>query len=314
MQNRRSGHPKLRWAIVVVTLLFVSLSLLLAQVLKSARWEKGLKDKYDYQLDVVYSRVGEVENKLDIYVPKGANEPRPTLVWFHGGGWSHNSKDQISGQLVPFLESGWVVVNVDYRLVGQALAPAAVVDCRCALFWVYATAKENKIDTRKIVVAGTSAGAHLALMAGMLPSGNPLDKECNNAIPVNVAAILDFYGPTYLDDALEGPSRNGSVVRWIGNQAEKKEIAHRVSPMSYVRPDLPPIFIVHGDADPTVPYDQSVRLHKALDEARVPNEFYTVPGGKHGGFEKEENQKIMRAVGEFLVRHGFDKLFDSERK
>jgi acetyl esterase/lipase len=275
-----------------------------AQVWKSARWERALKDKYDAELDIVYSEVDGVQNKLDLYVPKNGGDQNPTLIWFHGGGWSHNSKDQVSGQLIPFLESGWVVVNVDYRLGSQGFAPAAVIDCRCALFWVFAHAKERKVDTKKVVLAGTSAGAHLALITGMLPPGNSLDKECAGSAPTRVVAILDFYGPTYLDEALEGPTRNGSVVKWIGNQTNKKEIAHLVSPISYIRPGLPPVFIVHGDADPTVPYDQSVKVHKALDEVGVTNEFHTVAGGEHGKFSNEENLKILREVDEFLTKQG----------
>jgi len=73
--------------------------------------------------------------------------------------------------------------------------------------------------------------------------------------------------------------------------------------LTYVRKTLPPIFSVQGDADPTVPYSHSVRLHKVLDSLGVPNEFVTIPGGKHGRFTKEENEMIKERIEKFLRKH-----------
>jgi acetyl esterase/lipase len=70
-------------------------------------------------------------------------------------------------------------------------------------------------------------------------------------------------------------------------------VARRVSPLSYVREGLPPIFIVRGDQDPVVPYDHSMRLHRELDRAHVPNQLYTIPGGKHGVFVLRPTTKLM---------------------
>lgn len=294
---------KLKLQPLAIFLLCISIHTVNAQVWKSSRWEKGLKEKYDARIDVVYSRVDSFDNKLDIYVPKNVREPRPTLVWIHGGGWGRLSKDSVSGQIVPFLEAGWVVFNVDYRLTPQALAPAAVIDCRCALHWVFERADEFKVDTKKIVLSGTSAGGHLALITGMLPNDTPLDKSCGSDKNVSVAAIVNFYGITDVVDLLDRANKKGYAVKWFGDLPNKEEIARSVSPMTYVRKDLPPIFTVHGDADPTVPYEHAVRLHKALDDAGVANEFITVPGGKHGKFEKEENLRILRVVAAFLRKH-----------
>ena len=71
-------------------------------------------------------------------------------------------------EAVPFLEKGWAVVNVEYRLAGISLAPAAVEDCRCALRWVIEHAKEYKFDPHRTVLMGHSAGGHLSLITGML--------------------------------------------------------------------------------------------------------------------------------------------------
>jgi dipeptidyl aminopeptidase/acylaminoacyl peptidase len=79
----------------------------------------------------------------------------------------------------------------------------------------------------------------------------------------------------------------------------------RVSPISYVRAGLPPVLTIHGNADPTVPYTQSVRLHKALADAGVPNELMTIPGGKHGFDCCTPGQRAdaYAKIREFLMRH-----------
>lgn len=82
----------------------------------------------------------------------------------------------------------------------------------------------------------------------------------------------------------------------------------RVSPLTYVRKGLPPVFTVHGDADPTVPYQHAVRLHEALNKADVPNELLTIPGGKHGNFTREETLRAHEKIEQFLARQGLGRV------
>ena len=207
-------------------------------------------------------------------------------------------------QFIPYLEMGWAVVNVEYRLAKVSLAPAAVEDCRCALRWVISKAKEYNFDTDKLVVTGHSAGGHLSLMTGMLPESAGLDRECpGNNENLKVAAIINWYGITDVADLLEGPNRQAYAVAWLGSMTNRVEVANRVSPLTYVRPGLPPILTIHGDADTIVPYSHAVRLHEALTKAGVTNQLITIPGGKHGGFSKEETSKIFITIQEFLVKN-----------
>ena len=74
--------------------------------------------------------------------------------------------------------------------------------------------------------------------------------------------------------------------------------------MTYVRAGLPPTLTIHGDADPTVPYQHAVSLHQRLDELGVPNELHTVPGGRHGGFNQEQTRAIFETIRRFLSQHG----------
>jgi acetyl esterase/lipase len=287
---------------LLLVILLVLASPLSAQLAKNSKWTGGIRDKYNVTENVIYSTVDTASNRLDLYVPKNASKPAPVLLWIHGGGWGRLSKDSVSGQIIPYLEYGWVVVNVDYRLTSVALAPAAVQDCRCVLRWIASNAVRLHADTRRIVVSGTSAGGHLALITGMLPNSVAYDTLCATAETPRVAAIVNNYGIADVNDLLDGVNRKGYAASWVGDRTNKREVARSVSPLTYVRKDLPPIFSVHGDADPTVPYAHAVRLHAALDSLGVPNEFVTIPGGKHGRFTKEENEMIKERIEEFLKK------------
>jgi dipeptidyl aminopeptidase/acylaminoacyl peptidase len=156
----------------------------------------------------------------------------------------------------------------------------------------------------------------------MLPPETPLDLGCPgdrgsdpvNTAPLKVAAVVNWYGITDVADMLEGaPNRRAYAVMWHGSLPNRAEIAAMVSPIKYVRTGLPAIMTIHGDADPTVPYSHGTRLDQALDKAGVPNELFTVPNGKHGGFTVEEYLKIHASVRDFLGKHVTGRATDSSR-
>jgi acetyl esterase/lipase len=200
---------------------------------------------------------------------------------------------------------GMNVVNVEYRLARVAQAPAAVEDCRCALRWVIQHAKDYGIDVNRLVVSGGSAGGHLALTTGMLPASAGLDRQCPGPDNLKVAAIVNWYGISDVNELLDGPNMKAYAVTWLGSAPDRDQIAKRVSPLTYVRSGLPPVLTIHGDADPTVPYSQSVRLHKALADAGVGNELMTMPGGRHGFDCCTAPQRVnaYAKIREFLTRH-----------
>ena len=261
-----------------------------------------LADDYDVTPNIVYLTANGYQAKLDVYQPAGENA-HPTLIYIHGGGWVAGTKESGILETVPFLEKGWAVVNVEYRLARTSLAPAAVEDCRCALHWVYDHATDYKFDTGRIVVMGNSAGGHLALTTGMLPVSAGLDRECPPEKEVKVAAVIDWYGITDVGDLFEGPNKQDYAVMWMGSQVNREEIAKRVSPLTYVRAGVPPILMIQGDADKIVPYAHSVRLHEALDRSGIPNELVTIPGGNHGGFSHTETEMVYSHIWAFLARY-----------
>jgi acetyl esterase/lipase len=242
-----------------------------------------LENQYRLVPNITYLTASNWDAKLDLYVTRAADKPLPTVIFIHGGGWTGGTKEgRDIGGVLPYLNMGMNVVNVEYRLARVAPAPAAVEDCRCALRWVIQHAKEYGIDPNRLVVAGESAGGHLALTTGMLPAAAGLDRQCPGPDNLKVAAIVNWYGISDVNELLDGPNMKAYAVTWLGSAADREQIARRVSPLAYVRAGLPPVITIHGDADPTVPYTQSVRLHKALADAGVANELVTMPGGKHG--------------------------------
>jgi acetyl esterase/lipase len=256
---------------------------------------------YSASLNVVYTKVNDWEGKLDLYLPPSSNQKTPVLINIHGGGWSNGSKEQ-QGGFNPFFKEGFAVANIEYRLRKQATAPAAIEDARCALIYLIKNAKALNIDVNKIVVMGSSAGGHLALMAGLLENNHLFDNNCSGVENIKVAAIIDKYGIT---DVWELSHNNAfitskSSANWLGDKKTDSIFGKSVSPISYVKKTSPPVFIIHGDADLNVDYQQSVELYKKYQSVGVKSEFITVPGGLHGKFDKEKNTEINIAIMKFI--------------
>lgn len=266
-----------------------------------------LPQGYEKIPDLVYKRLGNRQLRLDLYSPRDLHRKIATLVYFHGGGWHSEDGDKDNGYwsecIIPWMERGFNVAMVDYRGSQEAKAPAAVEDCRCAVRWVLANARKYQVDTTKIVLSGDSAGAHLALIAGMAPASLGFEKDCLGPGRIKVAAIVNFYGITDVADLLDGPHQRDFALSFVPEGPHRMEIAKQVSPLTHVRVGLPPIMTIHGDADPIVPYSQAQRFHEALKEAKVPEFLYTIPKGVHDHFTVEQKEGIRKAINWFLKQH-----------
>lgn len=258
-----------------------------------------LPDWISIQKNVHYDRYPSTV--LDILQPKThISGKRPGVIIFHGGGWIRSTKETTFRSLcLPYLERGFVVVNVEYHLASAAPAPAAVTDALDSTHWFFKHAKQYNVDPKRIIVTGASAGGHLALMVGMTPKSAHLG-------PISpVAATIDCYGITDVVDLLNGPHHQSFATDWVLSQPKRVELARRLSPMTYVRHDLAPIFIVQGAEDHTVPVEQSIRLHNALDLADVPSEVMFVPNAHHG-FSREQWGPVDLKIFAFLKAHGIE--------
>jgi acetyl esterase/lipase len=258
---------------------------------------------YRVEPNLLYLSVGGWNGRLDLYLPRRPTDPMPVALLFHGGGWQSGNKDEIALDVLPYLEMGFAVANVDYRLARVATAPAAVQDSRCALRWVVRHAKQYGLDTDRLILVGSSAGAHLALMAALAPASAGFDGLCPGDEPLEVAAVINFFGIIDVGELLGPKDARDFAVGWIGNTPDPAALARWVSPITYVGKATPPIFTAHGDADPVVPFAQARRLHAALDQAGVPNRLFPLHGGKHGNFDGAEVLLVNRAVRDFLLKH-----------
>jgi acetyl esterase/lipase len=178
------------------------------------------------------------------------------------------------------------MASINYRLSGEAVFPAQIEDCKAAVRWLRAHAAMYRLDPNHFAAWGASAGGLLAAMLGTTGNIRDFDVGENLAFSSRVQAVADFFGPIDLTRLRPASMGAGSVEsRFIGcTIKDNPNKARRASPISYVTKDCPPFLVVHGDADPIVPYTQSVLLTAALNGAGVPVTFYTVKGAKHGGF------------------------------
>jgi len=251
--------------------------------------------------DIEYARRGEKSLLLDLYLPEAkASKPLPVVVWVHGGGWRNGSKDRCPA--VWLVSEGYAVASISYRLATEAQWPAQMDDCRAALRWLRANAAGHGLDSERVAAWGGSAGGHLAALMGTL-DGEAAER---------VQAVVDWYGPSDLltmppnvitaSNPREKAAQANGALLLGGVVVELPERAKSASALHQVTPDDPPFLILHGDADPQVPLEQSERLHARLRAAGVPSTLKVLPGAGHGGaaFSSEEARDAMR---KFLAAH-----------
>ena len=151
------------------------------------------------QHDVRYGKAGDRPLLLDIIRPKeDSAAPRPVIAFIHGGGWRGGDKASAMGNLLPFAAFGnYFCVSIEYRLSGVATWPAQIHDCKAAIRWLKANAKQYNIDPEKIGVWGGSAGGHLVSMLGVSGGAKELEGDCGSPEQSSrVACVVDFCGPS----------------------------------------------------------------------------------------------------------------------
>lgn len=230
--------------------------------------------------DLEYGTAAGVSLRLDAFIPDGPG-PHPAVILVHGGGWSGGDKDggpkkgYMAPMHAPLSAAGFAWFSINYRLAPAFRHPAAVEDVETAIRWVKAHATDYRVDPRRIALSGESAGGHLVALAAVRADRT-----------TRVAAVVPFYG--VFDLAAEAKRRHGlipSFHKLFGRDTlddTMLRMLHDASPVHYVRPGLPPFLLVHGSADETVAYEQSVTLQAKLRAAEVPCELITIPGGPHG--------------------------------
>jgi acetyl esterase/lipase len=282
-----------------IILIFLSL----AESTFSQEYSSSIKFPYRISYDVTYLEIGSWEAKLDIYARRDKKKQQPTLIWIHGGSVKRGSKDGSLFSLLPYLEKGFNVINLEPRLPGLTTAPAAVQNCQCALKWIYKNADKYNIDTTKLVISGGSSGGWFAIAAAMSLKTEGWDKPCPGPGQTSVAAVVNWYGNWDLADVLDGPNAKSYASGWVPLFADPMEVAKSLSPMPFDDRAVPTISI-HGDADNVVPYSQSTRLHEALKAKGIAEQLVTIIGGGHGRFSRLENEEAFETIWDFLDQLG----------
>jgi acetyl esterase/lipase len=240
--------------------------------------------------NLAYVTNGHERQKLDLFIPPGATNPLPLIIWVHGGAWLGGSKDQCPA--LPYLQKGYAVASINYRLSQHAIFPAQIEDCKAAVRWLRANGKEYNLDPNRFAAWGASAGGHLVALLGTAGDAKKFDVGANLDVSSRVQAVVDFFGPTDLTrmakDSLPGSridhdAPDAPEAKLIGGPVqENKEKAATANPITYVAKDNPPFLIMHGNKDDIVPYQQSELLRDALQKAGVPVTFKIIEGAGHG--------------------------------
>jgi acetyl esterase/lipase len=261
-----------------------------------------LPEDIEWIKDVEYGRGGDRALKMHILRPKKApREPMPVLVWIHGGGWSGGSKEGGVPKLAPYAQGGYLCATIEYRLSGEAIFPAQIEDCKCAIRFLRAKAKQFNLDPDRIGVWGSSAGGHLVALLGTSAYVKEFEgKGGHPEYSSRVQAVCDFCGPTDLIRlAGDSSGANSPITKLLGGvPKEKQELATKANPITHVTKDAAPTLIVHGDEDKLVVLSQSELLHDALKKASVPVTLHIAKGQGHG----ISGDEVNRTVREFFDR------------
>lgn len=290
---------------LVLILFFVAATLVLAQRRGSTEASKVPEGVTVYR-DVAYVTDGHERQKLDLYVPE-VGENLPLIIWVHGGAWRGGDKTHYVR--MEYLKSGYAGASLNYRLSQHAIFPAQIEDVKAAVRWLRANAETYRLDPHRFAAWGSSAGGHLVAMLGTTGAIEEFEVGENLKVSSRIQAVVDYFGPTdflqmdaqSLPDGLVHDAPDSPESQLVGGPIqEHKDRVARANPITYVSKDDCPFLIIHGDRDKLVPYQQSVLLKDALEEAGVPVTFYRVEGGGHGWFRDPKVPELTKA---FLEQH-----------
>ncbi len=259
--------------------------------------------------DLEYGKIGERKLLLDLYLPEKAEDKLPVIVWVHGGGWRNGSKENCFALQNGFVQKGFAVASVGYRLTDEAIFPAQIEDCKSAVRWLRANADKYNLDADHIGAWGSSAGGHLVALLGTTGDIKDFDKGDNLQFSSAVQAVCDYYGPVDFLAFLTTPgyekqvNLESSKTKLLGGTViENQEKAKKASPTTYVSKGDAPFLIIHGDKDPTVHVGQSAMFCDMLKKAGVETEYHCIEGAKHGGPEFS-SPKIISIVDAFFKKY-----------
>ncbi|MDF7826503.1 alpha/beta hydrolase [Pontiellaceae bacterium B12227] len=276
-------------------------------------------------LAVTYKQVGKRQLKMDIYLPPaGKPDKAPVLYYVHGGGWAAGSKDKGGLPLMrpvfeQVAEKGMVCVSIDYRLCKKnsgVVMRDCVVDAMDGLRFLKKNAKQYGIDPNRIVVWGDSAGGQLAQMLTLADPVNFTGDESLAGCDVVPMAGISWYGPTDFTDVNlfktdlsdKNPDRFGfRITGKDGGFARFPDEYKEMSPYYWIKKGSPPLLLMQGDTDATIPYAHAPHLKKKADQVGADVEMVIVKKSGHnwrkaGGNPEPGVAEIQRMTAEYAIR------------
>jgi acetyl esterase/lipase len=267
--------------------------------------------------DLVYSTLdGYRPLRLDLYRVEESKQSRPLVIYVHGGGWRSGHTRQsgafenFPGVLASLAARGYVVASLEYRLSGEARFPAQIQDVKAAIRWLREHAAEFGIDPARAGIWGGSAGGQLAGLAGMScgvaalepPKATVPKADCVQAV-VAWYGIFDFAALGKVPDLFDASSAPGQYLGCTASGCDA-QVVSAASAKTYVDASDPPVLLVHGVDDRTVPIDQSREFYKLLRAKGVKAELVEIPAVGHSFIGK--TQPVTRDAS-FLA---LDKTFE----
>jgi acetyl esterase/lipase len=236
------------------------------------------REPITFRLDVPYAADSDSRHRLDIYLPsKARSDKLPVIVFLHDSGDVQGDKADGARRLLPFVRTGtYAGISVGYRPSDQARWPARLHDCKAAIRWIRANAARYHLDPGNIGVWGLGTGGHLALMLGLTGDVSAFNGKLgrHGRVSSEVQAVANFYG---VPDASAQPL-----------------------PATHANRGDPPVLIVHGTADRTVPYEHASGLDTALKAAGVSSQLVTVYRSGHGDFGTIADRRVEAFFDKYL--------------
>lgn len=264
---------------------------------------------YDIRVDdadVAFVERDGVPIHMNIARPVGLRGPRPAVLWIHGGGWRYGERAGLRGIAETCAAFGYVSATTDYRLTADgATFPAMLEDVAAAFYFLHSNAERYGIDPDRFVLGGDSAGAHLALLLGMVGDPALLGVDRDASTLIRPRGIVNIYGPTDLPaladitpaNPITRPLLDHLMTVTFEKSPQKWAAA---SPVYYVAADGPPILTIHGTLDFIVPFSQAERLARRCAEAGQPHRLLRVAGAGHGWFSFPNGPTSKRVIPAIL--------------
>lgn len=265
----------------------------------NAAYAEGVRERSNHLIET-YKKVDGFQLDIHLFLPDSAfTTPRPVIVYFSGGSWTEGNPEWAFYNCAAYAKKGWVAASVEYRLAdSHGTTPfEAVKDARSAIRWLRQHAATYRIDTNRIVATGNSAGGHLVLATALAGKWNESTDDLHysptpNLLLVN-AGVYDFI--------------TDKNTAWVAKDLKDKNVVKEISPVHLVQKGLPPMLLIHGTSDQSVPYSTARTFATVSRQLGNDLEFHTLEGAGHAiWFDRRFTPKITALRTAFLKKYGYE--------